>query len=106
MGTTEHAPEAASPGAPDGRPHAGPPRLLLACLVLVALSVAVLLPISGTQLEGHPSFVPAMLALVGCLDLLSAVVLVRQFHDTGDRPSLALAWAYLSSLVVLAGYGA
>jgi EAL domain-containing protein (putative c-di-GMP-specific phosphodiesterase class I)/PAS domain-containing protein len=106
MGTTEHAPEAASPAALDARPLGVRPRLLVASLVLVALLVAAILPISGTQLEGRPSFVPALLALVGCLDLLSAVLLVRQFRDTGDRPSLALAWAYLSSLVVLAGYGA
>ena len=31
---------------------------------------------------------------------------LRQYLDTGDRVSLRLSWAYLFSLVVLAGYGA
>jgi PAS domain S-box-containing protein len=47
-----------------------------------------------------------MLALVGCFDLLSALFLLRQFLDTGDRVALRLSWAYVFSLVVLAGYGA
>jgi EAL domain-containing protein (putative c-di-GMP-specific phosphodiesterase class I)/PAS domain-containing protein len=47
-----------------------------------------------------------MLALVGCFDLLSALFLLRQYLDTGDRVSLRLSWAYLFSLVALAGYGA
>src|SRR5206468_3253252 len=58
------------------------------------------------QLGAAPSFVPAMLALVGCLDLLCAVLLVRQFLDLGDRRVLALSSAYVTSLVVLAGYAA
>lgn len=82
------------------------PRSLFVCLVGVAVLVLAVLPVAGAQIEGRPSFVPTMIALVGCLDLLSAVLLVRQFCDIGDRKSLALAWAYLFSLAVLAGYGA
>jgi PAS domain S-box-containing protein len=84
----------------------GRSRTLVLCLVAVAVLVALVQPFSGARLEGRPGFVPAMLALVGCLDLLSAVLLVRQFRDTGDRRSLAMGWAYLFSLAVLAGYGA
>jgi PAS domain S-box-containing protein len=47
-----------------------------------------------------------MLAMVGCLDLLSAVLLISQFRDTGDRACLSLVSAYLFALAVLGGYGA
>jgi PAS domain S-box-containing protein len=65
-----------------------------------------ILPVGSVQLSAQPSFVPAMLALVGCFDLLSALFLIRQFLDTGDRFALRLSWAYVFSLIVLAGYGA
>ncbi|MGP8221421.1 MAG: EAL domain-containing protein [Acidimicrobiales bacterium] len=75
-------------------------------LVLVAVATLAVLPFSSIRLSTEPSFVPAMLALVGCFDLLSALFLLRQFLDTGDRLVLRLSWAYMFSLVVLAGYGA
>jgi EAL domain-containing protein (putative c-di-GMP-specific phosphodiesterase class I) len=73
---------------------------------LVALATLAALPVTSVRLSVEPSFLPAMLALVGCFDLLSALFLLRQYLDTGDKVSLRLSWAYLFSLVVLAGYGA
>ena len=81
-------------------------RGLSSALVLVALVTLAVLPFGSARLGAQPSFVPAMLALVGCFDLLSALFLLRQFLDTGDRSALRLSWAYVFSLVVLAGYGA
>jgi EAL domain-containing protein (putative c-di-GMP-specific phosphodiesterase class I)/PAS domain-containing protein len=90
------------------RPHDRRPSSagLICGLVLVAALVLVVQGFSSVRLAGAPSFVPAMLALVGCLDILSAGLLMRQFRGTGDLRALALAWAYVFSLVVLAGYGA
>ena len=73
-------------------------------VVMTAATVA--LPFSGIRLGAQPSFVPAVLALVGCLDLFSVVLLVREFRDTGEPRSLVLSLAYVFSLVVLAGYAA
>jgi hypothetical protein len=84
----------------------GRQRGLTLALVLVAGATFAVFPVESVQLRGQPSFVPAMLALVGCFDLLSALFLLRQFLDTGDRVALRLSWAYVFSLVVLAGYGA
>ena len=67
-------------------------------------AVVVVLPIGSRQLAGAPSFVPAVLALVGCFDILSTMLLVAQFRDTGNRRDLALSWAYSWSLVVMLGY--
>ncbi|HEV8064671.1 MAG TPA: EAL domain-containing protein [Acidimicrobiales bacterium] len=77
--------------------------LALALVVLVTVAV---LPVQSTRLSAESSFVPAMLALVGCFDVLVAVFLIRQFLDTGDRVPLRLSWAYIFSLVVMAGYAA
>jgi PAS domain S-box-containing protein len=81
-------------------------RVLAWPLGMVVVVTAGIQPISGIQLASQPSFVPAMLALVGCLDVLSAALLIRQFRDTGDRRDLALGWAYVFTLIVLAGYAA
>jgi Membrane-associated sensor, integral membrane domain len=79
--------------------------LTLAILVVAAVASAVL-PVDGRQLGASASFVPAMLALVSCFDLLSVVFLLREFLDTGDRLPLRLSWAYIFALAVLAGYAA
>lgn len=100
IGLTAGAGAAEVPGTPSGSRH------LLLSLLAVAVVVGVLLPFSDADLDGLASFVPAMLALVGSLDLLSAVLLLGQFRDSGDRRSLALASAYVFSLAVLVGYGA
>ncbi|HTW05997.1 MAG TPA: MASE4 domain-containing protein [Acidimicrobiales bacterium] len=83
-----------------------PQRALSLGLVLVAVASLAALPVASVRLSAEPSFVPAMLALVCCFDLLSALFLLRQFLDTGDRLLLRLSWAYVFSLVVLTGYGA
>lgn len=75
-------------------------------MVTVALLVLCIQPFSATPLGGWSSFVPAMLALVGVLDVISAVLLVRQYRDVGDRRALVLAFSYVFSLTVLSGYGA
>ncbi len=72
----------------------------------VLLVTAAFLPFSRIQLEGHPSFLPAVLALVLVLDFIGLVLLRTQFASEGDPRLLALSWAYTWSLVVMAGYAA
>ena len=81
-------------------------RWLVTSLVAVGVLVMVAAPFAGRDVGQRTSFVPALLALVGCLDLLSAMLMVRQFHAVGDRRALVLAAAYVFSLVVLVGYAA
>jgi PAS domain-containing protein len=98
-----------SPAHGDALPAQGAPqrpRHLLLSLAAVAVVVTCALPFSTLDVGGRPSFVPAVLALVCGLDLLSAVLLVRQFRDAGERRALVLASSYVFSLAVLAGYGA
>jgi PAS domain S-box-containing protein len=83
-----------------------PKRRLALGLALVGLATLAVLPVEATRLSAQLSFVPAMLALVGCFDVLSTLLLLRQFLDTGDRVPLRLSWAYLFTLIVLVGYGA
>jgi hypothetical protein len=76
---------------------------LLACALAVVVTAAVL-PVGPTMLGPTTSFVPAMLAAVGCFDAISVALLAGDFLDTGDRRVLATSGAYLWSLVVMAGY--
>ncbi len=85
---------------------AGPGRGHLAPVVLVAVAVALVLPVADLRLAAQPSFVPVMLAVVCCFDVLSVVLLMAQFRDTGEARTLALSWAYAFSLVVLLGWAA
>lgn len=66
--------------------------------------VGLVAPLGSTRLSGAPSFLPAVIAVIACLDVLSAVLLLAQFRDTGNRRDLALSWAYSWSLVVMLGY--
>jgi PAS domain S-box-containing protein len=77
-------------------------------LPVLALGVAVcaIQPDASTQLDQQPVFIPVMLALVGCFDVLCVVLLVGQFRDTGGPRALALSCAYLFSLVTLLGWAA
>jgi PAS domain S-box-containing protein len=86
-----------------GRPSLGGRPIWLG-VALAAVIVVAVFPIAGTRLASQPSFPTMVVSLVICFDLLCAVLLVRQFRDTGDRRSLAMSWAYIFSLIVVAGY--
>lgn len=78
------------------------PAVVCAAAVLVTVVVS---PMGGRVLGPSPSFLPAVLSVVACFDVLSLYLLVGEYHDTGDRRMLAMSGAYLWSLVVMAGYG-
>lgn len=74
-------------------------------LSLVALAVTlVLLPVGPRQLGPTTSYVPAVLAVVACFDVMSMWLLAGEYADTGDPRMLAMAVAYLWSLTLMAGY--
>jgi EAL domain-containing protein (putative c-di-GMP-specific phosphodiesterase class I)/PAS domain-containing protein len=100
-------PTARDHGDPEAPPVSSQsaPRLLWS-LVPVAALVAFVLPHAGVALGDSVSFMPAMLSLVACLDLISAVLLVSAFRSSGNRRALVLASSYVYSLVVLAGFSA
>jgi EAL domain-containing protein (putative c-di-GMP-specific phosphodiesterase class I)/PAS domain-containing protein len=79
--------------------------VLLSMAVLMTVVLCVL-PVAGIALDGRPSMVSATLAVVCSLDVLSAVLLVRHFRETGSQRALILASAFIYSLVVIAGFGA
>lgn len=70
-------------------------------VVPVALQAGLYAPL------GEPTlFVPVMLALVGCFDVLSVILLVAQFRDTGQLRVLALSWAFVFSSIAFLGWTA
>ncbi len=75
-------------------------------LTPVVVLVVCILPISGLAVGVWASFMPAMLAVVIGLDVLSAVLLVSQFRASGDRRALVLASSYVFSLSILVGFSA
>ncbi len=77
-----------------------------AAIAVLVLTVALVMPFSRIQAGSDPSFAVAVIAIVGCFDLMSALLLIQQFRDTGDRRSLALSWAYVFALILLGGYSA
>ena len=77
--------------------------LLVAGVVTMAFTAAVL-PVGGDHLGPTVSFLPAMLAIVACFDVMSVYLLVGEFHDSGDRRVLAMSWAYVWSLVTMLAY--
>ncbi|MDQ1662047.1 MAG: hypothetical protein QOJ68_2027 [Blastococcus sp.] len=79
--------------------------VVLPALALGAVVCAVL-PLGTDPLGRASIFIPVMLAMVGCFDVLSVVLLVGQFRDTGGPRALALSCAYLFSLVTLLGWAA
>src|SRR5450631_2093472 len=81
-------------------------RPVLLSIAVVAVLVLCVLPLTEVALGGRPSFVSASLAVVVTLNLLSTVLLLTHFHDTGSRRALVLASAFIFSLVVMTGYGA
>ena len=78
-------------------------RPILVGAVILAASAA-LLPVAGHVLGPTASFVPAMLTVVACFDLMSTYLLISDFVDTGDVRMLSMAAAYLWSLVLMTGY--
>lgn len=72
-------------------------------LGVVAATLATL-PFAARQLDEVSSFLPAMLAVVFCLDLMSIYLLVGDYRDSGNPRTLAMSWAYLYSLVMVAAY--
>jgi len=72
-------------------------------LVIAGLAAAVL-PVMTHPLGAHVGFLPALLAVVACFDLLSVYLLIEQFRAEGDPRILAMAAAYSWSLVVMLGY--
>lgn len=76
---------------------------LLCGLGVVAATVATL-PFAARQLDPAPSFLPAVLAVVFCLDLMSIYLLVGDYRDSGNPRTLVMSWAYLYSLVMVAAY--
>ena len=81
-----------------------PWRAPLAYSAGVAAACLAVLPHLSRQLGPRQGFMPAVLAVVLVLDLLSAYLLVRQFRDTGEVRILAMSWAYTWSLVTMLGY--
>ena len=80
-------------------------RVLVPALTLWAL-VIVLKPVLDIRLAEQPAFVPVVVALVCCFNVLSAVLLVGQFRHSGEPRALALACAYVFSLVIMVGWAA
>jgi len=68
------------------------------------LVTVVVLPVAGRQLGPTVSFVPALLSVVACFDIMSGYLLVGDYRDHGDVRLLVMACAYWWSLTVMAGY--
>lgn len=81
-------------------------RHLLLSLAAVIVLVACVLPFSASDIGRWPTFIPAMLALVLGLDLISVLLLMGHFRNSGDPRALVLASAYAFSLAVLVGFSA
>lgn len=71
---------------------------------VTVLVTAALMPFGALQLPSTVSFVPALIAMVACFDLLSVILLVGAYRDRGDVRLLLMATAYVWSLVAMAGY--
>jgi PAS domain S-box-containing protein len=76
---------------------------LLLPLLALGASVAAVQPFAGIRLEEQPAFVPVMMTLVLCFNVLSVALLVGRFRDTGEPRALALSWGYAFSVVMLLG---
>lgn len=79
-------------------------RALVVTATAAVLATGALLPFSHQQLGSSVSFVPAMLAIVACFDMLSVYLLVGDYRDRGDPRLLMMSWAYSWSLVAMGGY--
>jgi GGDEF domain-containing protein len=82
-------------------------RAVQAPLIVISAALVLtcaILPFSRQALTPVPSFVPMVLAVVACFDLLSVFMLVGDYLDRGEARLLATAGAYAWSLVVMVGY--
>ena len=77
--------------------------LVVAALVLAVLTAA-LFPFGARPLGSTISFVPAVLAVVAGLDMMTVYLLVAEFRDSGDARLFALALAYIWSLTAMLAY--
>jgi diguanylate cyclase (GGDEF)-like protein len=77
------------------------PAIVSATIVVATAAIATL---GQRQLTATGSFMPALLAVVACFDLLSVYLLMGEYRDTGDRRLLAMCVAYVWSLVLMGGY--
>jgi diguanylate cyclase (GGDEF)-like protein len=82
------------------RAASGP--LLAGGVIVIASGAAV--PFAGHVLGPTTSFVPALLAVVLCFDLMSTYLLITNFLDIGELRLLLMAGAYLWSMVLVSGY--
>jgi hypothetical protein len=63
----------------------------------VVLTTSVLLLFARVDLGSSASFMPAVLAVIGCFDVLSMVLLAGTYLDSGDLRLRVMCWAYLMS---------
>jgi diguanylate cyclase (GGDEF)-like protein len=93
------------PGRADGQSVQSVPRRALTVTAgTVVLATAVLVPLGPHPLPSSISFMPAMLSVVACFDVISVYLLVGDYRDRGDVRLLLMAWAYAWSLVLMGGY--
>ncbi|GAA3184404.1 hypothetical protein GCM10010531_43240 [Blastococcus jejuensis] len=84
----------------------GDHRSPLVPLLILGAVVGAALTTGSATLPALEAFLPISLAVVCCFDLLSVVLLLGQFLNTGRARSLVLACAYSVSLVTLLGRAA
>ncbi len=71
----------------------------------VAIAATLLiLPVCQHEVGLSTSFLPAVLGIVACFDVISVVVLAADYLDSGDRRLLATAGAFVWSLILMGGY--
>lgn len=77
--------------------------LVLTAIFLTVLT-GLLLPVGTHQLPSTVSFMPAMIGIVACFDVMSVYLLLGDYRDRGDLRMLVMALAYMVSLVLMGGY--
>lgn len=92
------------PPGPDDASAARLSRPALAALGAVAVLTVVVLPFCRADVGRQPAFLPAVVAAVLLVDVISAYMLGARFRDTGDARMLVMALAYVWSVVLVVGY--
>lgn len=96
--------DAASPGAEGTSPTSR--RAVVTSVVGLVVFTGALVPFSHYQLGPTISFLPAMLAVVACFDLITIYFLIGDYRDRGDVRLLMMSMSYVWSLVVMTAYAA